>query len=123
MTTKWILIVDDNDSIRQLLAIQMKKLGFATDFAVNGNEAIQAANIRRYDLIIMDSQMPVLAGAEAIKSIRQNEANAGLARTPIIALSSDLANEKKMLDAGADEFIQKPISLRKLKSVVQSWCS
>jgi CheY-like chemotaxis protein len=86
--------------------------------AENGEKAIALAQSEKPDLILMDIQMPGMDGLEAIKQIRLN---ANLAQIPIIALTA-LAmpgDRDRCLEAGANEYISKPVRLKQLTSLIQ----
>jgi CheY-like chemotaxis protein len=88
-----------------------------TGLARNGNEAIDRAREQRPDLILMDIQMPGLDGLEAIRRIRSDPP---LASIPIVALTA-LAmpgDRERCLEAGANEYLNKPVSLKRLKEII-----
>jgi CheY-like chemotaxis protein len=86
----------------------------------NGAEAVEAFRNQRFDVVLMDMQMPVMDGLTAIREIRKFEAAQGLARTPIIALTANAMTEhvRACLAAGADRHLAKPVSPSDLLSGV-----
>lgn len=117
MKTK-ILLVDDEPDIVEFLQYNLKQEGFDVIFAYDGKEALSKI-IEKPDLIILDIMMPVLDGYEVCKRIR---ATAGFEQTPIIFLTakSGEVNEILGLELGASDYIQKPISPKKLVARVKS---
>jgi Amt family ammonium transporter len=90
----------------------MKQLGCTCDAVNNGREAAAAAAQQKYDLVLMDCQMPEMAGLEATRRIRQWEADAALAgHLPVIALTANAikGDRQRCLDAGMDEYLSKPV--------------
>ncbi len=111
-----ILIVDDNPVNQELIREQLKSVGFnSLVLANNGQEAIELAMKHQPDLILMDIQMPVMDGNEAIRKLRQKGC-----KMPIIALSAFAMREyiNKSLDVGADEYITKPVDFERFFSQI-----
>ncbi len=121
-----LLLVEDNPINLKLLVASFKKLGHTYTTATDGSQAVAAyctaLNTRnpRFDIVFMDIQMPVMDGMEASLQIRKYEKMKGLQPTIIIALTAltSLQAEQEALDAGADRFVSKPVSMRKLRDVV-----
>jgi len=117
-----ILLVEDN-KINQLVALGLlEELGAETDVALNGKEAIELVEKNRYDLILMDLQMPVMDGFEATKVIRTIE---GYSDVPIIALSAAVMQKDKELtsEVGMNAHLSKPIHKGDLVSTLVRWIS
>jgi len=105
-------------------------LGGAADVANNGEEALSLVALKKYDILLMDCQMPVLDGYEATARLRDLEAEAIASgkmkphqRTVVIAMTANAlkGDREKCLAAGMDDYISKPISMEKLKSVLENW--
>ncbi len=111
-----ILLADDMPQNLELLQIMLGRLGHRTTTASNGREAVQAFARGRYDLVLMDVQMPVLDGLEATREIRRIEADAGRAPTPVIALTASVLDQDAQAarDAGMNGFASKPVEVFKL---------
>jgi PAS domain S-box-containing protein len=119
---KRVLLVEDN-RVNQLLATQMlKKLGTLVDVANNGEEAIQHLQGDRYDVVLMDIQMPVMDGLQATKLIRQD---ARFVTLPIVAMSAGvtLDEQEKCAAAGMTDFIGKPIDSVQLTNKLVELCT
>jgi signal transduction histidine kinase/ActR/RegA family two-component response regulator len=115
-----ILIVEDN-AVNQLVAVRLvEKLGYKTDSARNGQEALDCVSAADYLLILMDCQMPVMDGIDATREIRRRENGR---RTPIVALTARAMKEDEAncLEAGMDSFLSKPIDSKKLAEVLAKW--
>ena len=117
-----ILVVDDNEINRKLLNELLHNLGATVEQASNGQQAIRAVaeNKGRYDLVLMDLQMPGMDGYEATRVIRE-ELNEG--DLPIIAVSAHAMNSEKQrcLDAGMNDHLAKPIEPGKLAALLKQW--
>jgi osomolarity two-component system sensor histidine kinase NIK1 len=106
-----ILLAEDND-VNQKLAVKiLEKHNHNVSVVSNGLEAVEAVKARRYDVILMDVQMPVMGGFEATGKIREYERESGLSRTPIIALTAHamLGDREKCIQAQMDEYLSKPL--------------
>lgn len=114
-----ILIVDDNDDIRDLLTRQMKTHGFTVATARNGVEAVEMAASAEPALILMDINLPELDGLEATMQIRAVDVDK---HTPIIALTAYALpdDESRATAAGCDAFHAKPIDFDKLFCQIQT---
>lgn len=111
MNNSQILIVEDNISNQQILNLYIKKHVKKVDIANNGKDALNKVATTKYDLILMDIQMPVMDGFKATEKIRELE-NTSDSRTPIIAVTANAfpEDEIKCLEAGMDSYISKPFN-------------
>lgn len=114
-----VLLVEDNLMNQKFMSHILKRLGATFDIAIDGKDAIEKVMKNKYDLILMDIQMPVMDGLEATRYIR-NELN--LKEIPIIALTAHAmkGDREKCLAAGCDGYITKPIDQQKLVSEIMS---
>jgi CheY-like chemotaxis protein len=121
-----LLLVEDNPINLKLLIASFKKMGHAYSTATDGSQAVatyrnaDSTRSPRFNIVFMDIQMPVMDGMEASLQIRKYEKMKGLQPAIIIALTAltSLQAEQEALDAGADRFMSKPISIKKLRDVV-----
>jgi len=110
-----VLLVDDNTDNQRLISLYLRNLGATVTIASNGAEAVEHGVAARYELILMDMQMPIMDGMEATRRLRA----AGYSQ-PIVALTagameSDLASA---IDAGCDSLLTKPIDRARFQEVV-----
>jgi len=101
-----ILLVEDDLANQKMTMIMLKKMGHKVELAEDGVEAVEMAQTRTYDIILMDIQMPRMGGIEATEKLRQ----AGV-RTPIVAVTASVmkGDRERLLEAGMDDYIAKPI--------------
>lgn len=118
-----VLLVEDNE-VNQIVACGMlKKFGINPDIAENGLKALEAVCAGRYDLVLMDCQMPELDGYETTKRLRAREQAEALPRLPIIAMTANaMSGDRELcLAAGMDDHIAKPITKDTLATVLARW--
>jgi len=106
-----IMLAEDHDINRRVVALMLEGLGVDLTMAVDGQDAVTRFRPGEYDLVLMDMQMPNMGGLEAIAHIRQAERDAGAKATPIVMLTANALPEHQIagLTAGADAFLTKPI--------------
>jgi len=106
------LIVDDNATNRRVLEMILQQVGVDYASVENGLEAVEACEARRFDVILMDIQMPVMDGLTATREIRRREAAAGRPPAPVIVVSANGLPEQLAAsrEAGAERHLAKPIS-------------
>ncbi len=106
-----ILLVEDNIINRKLAIHLLNRFGFQAQEAVNGKEAIKALEKTRYDIVLMDIQMPEMDGLEATKIIRDSNSNVLNHNIPIIAMTAHamIGDQEMCLTAGMNDYITKPI--------------
>ncbi|HEX3365940.1 hybrid sensor histidine kinase/response regulator [Phenylobacterium sp.] len=116
------LVVEDNAVNRELIATLLSPFGIEIDTACDGAEAVEAVGRGRYDIILMDVQMPVMDGLTATRRIRAL-ADREAARTPIIAMTANVLPEQvaRCREAGMDDHIGKPINLPQLLEALDRW--
>jgi PAS domain S-box-containing protein len=115
-----ILLVEDNPENMILLRAYLEKLPLALDFASNGAEAVAQRREGKYDLVLMDVQMPVMDGYTATREIRAWEKAKGLPPVPIVALTAHALDGAyaNSLDAGCDSHLTKPVERKDLVEVI-----
>jgi signal transduction histidine kinase/CheY-like chemotaxis protein len=120
-----ILLADDHVVNQRVVAMILQPFGVSLTTVQNGEQAVELAMVRRFDLILMDVQMPVMDGLTATTRIRENEALAGRERVPIISLTANAMPDdvKRSLDAGSDIHLAKPIRPAALIDAIQSLLS
>jgi len=117
-----VLLAEDNE-INQVVAIAMlEDCGVDVDLVTDGLEAVRRAQ-DRYDLILMDCQMPRMDGYAATQSIREAEHSRGSAHVPIVAMTAHAmpGDDQRCLDAGMDGYLSKPFNQSELLAVIDEW--
>lgn len=116
--SKQILVIEDNAENRRLITILLQHHGYDIIEAKNGAEGITKAQEHKPDLVLMDIQMPVMDGFDALKIIRSTP---GIDDIKIMAVTSFAmkGDREKSLAAGFDEYVTKPIDTRQLPKVIR----
>jgi CheY-like chemotaxis protein/anti-sigma regulatory factor (Ser/Thr protein kinase) len=116
-----LLVAEDNEINRRVIAGMLRRIGCEVTFAVDGREAVQLVEQREFDLVFMDCQMPEMDGFEATRRIRQM--GAARAEVPSVALTANvLASDRDACQrAGMSDFLAKPVKLDVLRAAVQRW--
>ncbi len=117
---KWrVLVAEDNAVNQKLMKRLLEKRRLQVDIVANGVEALRALENGKYDLVLMDVQMPEMDGLEATRHIREMEARSGQ-HTPIVALTAHAmkGDREKCLAAGMDGYLSKPINPAELERVI-----
>ncbi len=114
-----ILTAEDNDLNRQLVRAYLLSVGLDTDFAENGSIAIRKMQKKKYDVLLLDMQMPVKNGLETLKEIRDSEQ---LKNIHVIALTANAikGDAEKYRSEGCDDYLSKPLKKTKLLEKVQN---
>ena len=116
-----ILVAEDTEDNRFLINAYLEPEGYQIEMVENGAAAVESAMAHRYDLILMDVQMPVKDGYTATQEIRAWEARQGLSPVPIVALTAHAlkGEEARAREAGCSSYLAKPISKPKLDAEIQ----
>ncbi|WP_428737071.1 ATP-binding protein [Sulfurimonas sp.] len=118
-----ILVAEDNEANQELIKIILTKYGLDFDIVSNGVDAIELYKTKRYDLVLMDEQMPKMDGTQAVEKIRKYEKKYELIHTPISALTANVVKgeKEKGLLSGYDAFLGKPIILKDLEHIFDTY--
>ncbi|MEE4744930.1 response regulator [Pseudomonas alliivorans] len=118
-----ILVAEDNNISTKVIRGMLGKLNLHPDTASNGEEALRAMKAQRYDLVLMDCEMPILDGFSATEQLRAWEVGNQRVRTPVVALTAHILTEHKdrARQAGMDGHMAKPIELSQLRELVEHW--
>jgi len=117
MTTKSVLVVDDEKNIRQTLAQALVPMGLHVETAVNGEEALQKVRDAEFDLMLLDLKMPGVDGMEVLRSLSDVRPEI---RIIIITAYGTVKNAVEAIKLGAVDFIEKPFSPREIRELVNS---
>ena len=114
-----ILLAEDNLVNQKVAAMMLKKLGYIADIANNGLEVLRMVEMRVYDLILMDMQMPEMDGVTATKIIRQSNQP----QPRIIAVTANASAEDRQLcfDAGMNDFVTKPLLIQEINRIIAEY--
>jgi CheY-like chemotaxis protein len=113
-----ILIAEDHLDSRDALRALLEAFGYHVLEAVNGRQAVDVALQQAPDLILMDIMMPELDGFEATRELRRHSRTA---TTPIIAVTAMEGAQRLAIQAGANDFVRKPVDIRGLVAKVNDW--
>jgi signal transduction histidine kinase/CheY-like chemotaxis protein len=118
-----ILLADDSADNRTLIQSYLKHSGYQLDIAETGKVAFEMCQTRKYDLVLMDVQMPVMDGHTATRMIRNWEKESNVNAIPIIALTAHAFQEEiqKSVSAGCSDHLTKPIKKDTLLNAMQKW--
>jgi two-component system, sensor histidine kinase len=118
-----VLLVEDNELNYEVARGMLEGLGLRVSVATNGQEAISAIAQKRFDLVLMDCQMPEIDGFEATRRIRAQALAKGASRVPIIALTANAVrgDRERCLSAGMDGYLAKPIRTTDLHAAIRPW--
>jgi len=116
-----VLVVEDNTLNQKVMGLLLKQIGCVYEIAGNGKEAVEKLRGKSYNLIFMDLQMPVMDGIAATAVIR-GDMNV---TTPIIALTAHVfpEDQQKCLEAGMNDFLTKPVTIKALREKMIQWAS
>ncbi len=119
-----ILVAEDNAVNQKLITKVLESMGHQVTVVDNGASAVSAVETQRFDLVLMDVQMPVMDGLSATAAIREREKSRG-GRLPIVALTANAlkGDRERCLEAGMNDFLTKPIRKEALAEVLGQWMS
>jgi CheY-like chemotaxis protein len=116
-----VLLVEDTPINQTLQSILLKRMGYEVTLASNGVEGVETFGVSRFDLVLMDIQMPEMGGIEATQLIREMEQTRHWQRTPIIAVTANAlkGDRERYFEAGMDGYVSKPLSMDSLKKEME----
>jgi len=113
-----ILIAEDHEDSREALRTLLDAFGYRVELARNGREAVEVALSRQPDLVLMDVMMPEVDGFQATQTLRSTH---GFRQVPILALTAMEGARERVLEAGCNDYIAKPIDVRSFLVKVETW--
>ena len=111
-----VLIVDDESSIRRALRSALQSMGFEVAEATTGEEALRLIERTRYDVVLLDINMPGMGGMETCEEIRGRSTRLGIL---MLTVRDSEEDKVKALDAGADDYVTKPFHIRELTARIR----
>ena len=111
-----LLIVEDEEDMREALCYGLRRRGYAVDAAGDGADAVEQCGINEYDLVVLDLNLPGLDGMEVLKHIRSME---NPAKVLILSARSELADKISGLDSGASDYLTKPFHFEELEARIR----
>jgi two-component system, cell cycle response regulator DivK len=121
MTTRQILVVEDNERNMRLFCDVLQASGYRTLEATTGEQAVEVVFEHRPDLVLMDIQLPDIDGVEALGRVRADD---GFASVPILALTAQAmeGDRERFLAAGFDGYLSKPVDIAEFVATVKRYC-
>jgi PAS domain S-box-containing protein len=118
-----VLIAEDNPANREVLSLMLQRLGCRTEKVSNGMEAVEAANLKSFDFIFMDIEMPIMNGLDAVREIRRMEVSESRHPSIICAATAYArpGDREKYLAVGMNDYLPKPISMDALSNVLSRY--
>lgn len=111
-----LLIVEDEEDMREALCYGLRRCGYAVDAAGDGADAVEQCGINEYDLVVLDLNLPGLDGMEVLRHIRSME---NPAKVLILSARSELADKIIGLDSGASDYLTKPFHFEELEARIR----
>ncbi|MBI1309017.1 MAG: response regulator [Proteobacteria bacterium] len=118
-----VLVVEDDEVNQQVIQEILSQLGAKVTIAHNGEEGLEAAKSKKFDLVLMDMNMPKMNGPDAAAAIRAHEMEEGKVPVPIVALTANAMKEHRdhCLASGMNDYLTKPVTVGKLKQILDKW--
>ena len=112
-----ILIVEDERALCDTIVRSLRRLAYSVDFCYNGNKALELIEIERYDLILLDLNLPGADGMTVLHTLRETDHET---RVLILSARSEVTDKVDGLDAGANDYLAKPFHLAELEARIRS---
>ena len=112
-----ILVVEDERALCETIVRSLRRLAYSVDFCYDGNKAIQLLGVERYDLVLLDLNLPGADGMTVLRTLRQNDRDT---KVLILSARSEVADKVEGLDAGANDYLAKPFHLEELEARIRN---
>ena len=112
-----LLVVEDEHSLREDIARKLRLSGYEVDACADGEAALEALAAERYDLVLLDLNLPKVDGMQVLRSLRQHDLETCVL---ILSARSEIADKVEGLDAGANDYLAKPFHLAELEARIRS---
>lgn len=112
-----ILVIEDERSLCETIVRSLRRLAYSVDFCYDGNKAIELLFVERYDLVLLDLNLPEADGMTVLRTLRQTDRDT---KVLILSARSEVADKVEGLDAGANDYLSKPFHLDELEARIRS---
>lgn len=112
-----ILVVEDERALCETIVRSLRRLAYSVDFCYDGNKAIELLGVERYDLALLDLNLPGADGMSVLRTLRQTDRDT---KVLILSARSEVADKVEGLDAGANDYLAKPFHLEELEARIRS---
>ena len=112
-----ILVVEDERAVCETIVRSLRRLAYSVDFCYDGNKAIELLGVERYDLALLDLNLPGADGMTVLRTLRQTDRDT---KVLILSARSEVADKVEGLDAGANDYLAKPFHLEELEARIRS---
>lgn len=112
-----LLVVEDERALCQTIARSLRRLAYSVDFCYDGEKALELLQTERYDLVLLDLNLPGQDGMTVLRKLRQNDRET---RVIILSARNEVADKVEGLDAGANDYLSKPFHLAELEARIRS---
>lgn len=112
-----ILVVEDEHALCETIVRSLRRLAYSVDFCHDGNKAIELLGVERYDLALLDLNLPGADGMTVLRTLRQNDRDT---KVLILSARSEVADKVEGLDAGANDYLAKPFHLEELEARIRN---
>ena len=112
-----ILVVEDERTLCETIVRSLRRLAYSVDFCYDGNDAIERLCVERYDLVLLDLNLPGADGMTVLRTLRRNDRDT---KVLILSARSEVADKVEGLDAGANDYLAKPFHLDELAARIRS---
>ena len=112
-----ILVVEDERVLCETIVRSLRRLAYSVDFCYDGNKAIELLGVERYDLALLDLNLPGADGMTVLRTLRQNDRDT---KVLILSARSEVRDKVEGLDAGANDYLAKPFHLEELEARIRS---
>ena len=112
-----ILVIEDERSLCETIVRSLRRLAYSVDFCYDGDKAIELLFVERYDLVLLDLNLPGADGMTVLRTLRQTDRDT---KVLILSARSEVADKVEGLDAGANDYLSKPFHLDELEARIRS---
>ena len=112
-----ILVVEDERALCETIVRSLRRLAYSVDFCYDGNKAIELLGVERYDLVLLDLNLPGADGMSVLRTLRQTDRDT---KVLILSARSEVADKVEGLDTGANDYLAKPFHLEELEARIRS---